>query len=358
MQTLKFLALLVLAFGLSSQPSLAELSADTIVFHEAGKKRVHVDGCRRLTDDPAERAKLSKMTLAEAEAKGLALCSRCPGSSTPGKEEKDDSAATPRSDAGEHGRKRFDEMDRAHKWKEAFFDAGTGEAGVIGWKDGVWKENWFLDGEIAAVSNEKHGMHLEAGPRWKDEAHHTVLWTKREFSGDLKIEYDFTRTDLNDTGSVILIYIQATGDGSKEFPEDITKWSDHRSVPGMGKYFSNMNLYHISYCTGSPFIEGNGKDYVRARRYMPDGDTLRGTELTPEYADTGMFRPGVTYRISIVKEDREIAMKVQGPDESKVFWFRNEKLPPVTHGRIGLRHMYTRSARYRNFRVSEAASAE
>jgi hypothetical protein len=266
--------------------------------------------------------------------------------------------ATPPSDAGEFGKKRFEEMDRAHPWKEVFFDVGTGEPGVVGWKDGVWQKKWFLDGEIAAVTNEARGMHLHAGPRWKDEAHHMVLWTKQEFSGDLKIEYDFTRTDLNDTGSVILIYIQATGDGSEEFPEDIMKWSAKRGVPGMGKYFSNMHLYHISYATGSPFIEGNGADYVRARRYMPDGDTLRGTELTPEYADTGVFKPGVTYRITILKEAREISMRVQGPDESRVFWFKNDKLPPITHGRIGLRHMFTRSARYKDFRVSQAVAGQ
>jgi hypothetical protein len=256
----------------------------------------------------------------------------------------------------ETAKKRFDEMNRAHQWKEDFFDAGTGQPGVIGWKDGVWQQKWFLDGAIAAVSNEAQGMHLHAGPRWKEEAHHMVLWTKQEFTGDLKIEYDFTRTDMEDIGSVILIYIQATGDGSEEFPEDITKWSDQRVVPSMGKYFSNMHLYHISYATGSPFTEGNGADYVRARRYMPEGDTLKGTELTPEYADTGVFKPGVTYRITILKEAREIAMKVEGPDETRVFWFKNDKLPPVTHGRIGLRHMYTRSARYKDFRVSMAVT--
>lgn len=271
--------------------------------------------------------------------------------------EKENSKAPPQPDAGEFGKKRFVEMNGAHQWKQSFFDAGTGEPNVIGWKDGTWQEKWFLDGEIAAISNEAQGMHVHAGPRWKDDAHHMVLWTKQEFAGDLKIEYDFTRTDMEDIGSVILIYIQATGDGSKEFPEDITKWNEHRAVPGMGKYFRNMNLYHISYSTGSPFIEGNGTDYVRARRYMPDSDTLQGTELTTEYADTGVFKPGVTYRITILKEAREIAMKVQGPDEAKVFWFKNDKLPPVTHGRIGLRHMHTRSARYKDFKVSEVVSA-
>jgi hypothetical protein len=31
----------------------------------------------------------------------------------------------------------------------------------------------------------------------------------------------------------------------------------------------------------------------------------------------------------------------------------NTALPTVTEGRVGLRHMYTRSARYKNFRISE-----
>ena len=57
--------------------------------------------------------------------------------------------------------------------------------------------------------------------------------------------------------------------------------------------------------------------------------------------------------MTIIKNDIEIAMKVEGPDKTSYFYFKNDKLPPVTHGRIGLRHMYTRSARYRNVRVSE-----
>jgi hypothetical protein len=84
--------------------------------------------------------------------------------------------------AGELGKERFEEMDRAHQWKEVFFDVGTSEERT------AWLEKWFLDGEVGAVSNEGGGM----------------------------------------------------------------------------------NLYHISYCTGSPFIDGNPRDYVRARRYMRD----------------------------------------------------------------------------------------
>jgi len=199
-------------------------------------------------------------------------------------------------------------------------------------------------------------MNLAAGPRWRDDAHHMVLWTKQEFSGDLKIEYEFTRTDIQDTGSVILIYIQATGEGSEEFPEDIALWSDKRTIPGMGQYFKNMHLYHISYSTGNPFLRGDS-DYIRARRYMPQTDALQGTELPQEYANTGLFRPGVTYRITILKEDFQIVMRVQGAnEEARYFWFQNDQFPAVTRGRIGLRHMFTRSARYKDFRVSEAVA--
>jgi hypothetical protein len=33
---------------------------------------------------------------------------------------------------------------------------------------------------------------------------------------------------------------------------------------------------------------------------------------------------------------------------------RNPKLPVITEGRIGIRHMFTRSARYKNFSISKA----
>jgi len=54
---------------------------DTTVYHAEGSKRVHVEGCRRLTSTEG----MTKMTLAEAKGKGLPLCSRCPGTTTPRK---------------------------------------------------------------------------------------------------------------------------------------------------------------------------------------------------------------------------------------------------------------------------------
>jgi len=36
--------------------------------------------------------------------------------------------------------------------------------------------------------------------------------------------------------------------------------------------------------------------------------------------------------------------------------WKNESFPPILEGRIGLRHMFTRSARYRNFQISVPAA--
>ncbi len=64
-------------------------SGDLLVYHQEGKNRVHCQGCRRLTTAPEILATMTKMTLAEAEAKGLPLCTRCPESLTIGKETPD-----------------------------------------------------------------------------------------------------------------------------------------------------------------------------------------------------------------------------------------------------------------------------
>jgi len=78
------LSLLLLAAGLFIHPSLqaqeSNIPDDTVVYWNGTGKRVHVEGCRRLTKDPAELAKLKKMTAGEARAQGTPPCSRCPGS--------------------------------------------------------------------------------------------------------------------------------------------------------------------------------------------------------------------------------------------------------------------------------------
>lgn len=117
-----------------------------------------------------------------------------------------------------------DALDNALKesdqWKLQLTDDGTGN----------WKTNWFLDGQIAKVENSGKGMHLQAGPEFGNDAHHMVLWTKKMFKGDVKIEFTYTRTD-EETRAVNILYIQATGKEEGEFVYDISQWNQLRKVP-------------------------------------------------------------------------------------------------------------------------------
>ena len=224
-------------------------------------------------------------------------------------------------------------------WNNIFSDSCTGD----------WKDNWFLDGKVGKVTTGPDGMTLTAGPEFQNDAHHMVLWTHDVFEGDLKIEYEYTRLD-DETRCVNILYIQATGSGMDPYAEDIAEWNELRRVPAMRSYFDNMNTYHISYAA-FPNDEDT-TSYIRARRYMPHQTGLQGTELVPDYFPTGLFQTGVPHKITVIKLDRHIFMRVENPQQTSYFHLSNTNLPPILNGRIGLRHMFTRSARYSNFRVS------
>ncbi|MCC5843511.1 MAG: DNRLRE domain-containing protein [Verrucomicrobia bacterium] len=224
-------------------------------------------------------------------------------------------------------------------WEEVFHDPGTGD----------WNDNWFLDGNLATVTNSPSGMDFTAGTQAFDDAHHAVLWTRQDFSGDLKIEYEYTRLD-NELRMVNILFIHATGSGEPGYEKDIHEWADKRTVPAMRLYFENMNAYHISYAAFDTTNTVPGNDYIRARRYV--SGPLQGTELENEYEETGFFETGVPHQITIVKRGRDLFMHVQNDSNEADFHFVNSKFPPLTEGRIGLRHMYTRGARYKDFTVS------
>ncbi|MEX0332404.1 MAG: DUF1961 family protein [Puniceicoccaceae bacterium] len=215
-----------------------------------------------------------------------------------------------------------------------------------------WTEQWFLDGEVGQVTTGPEGMDLTAGPEFRNDAHHMVLWTKDVFEGDLKIEYEYTRLD-SETRCVNILYIQATGSGEEPYVEDITGWNELRRIPAMRMYFDQMHTYHISYAA-FPNDEDT-TSYIRGRRYMPNRTGLKGTELEPDYFPQGLFKTGVPHKITVIKQDRDIFMRVQNPESTSYYHLSNASLPPVLKGRIGLRHMFTRSARYKDFQVSVPA---
>lgn len=229
-------------------------------------------------------------------------------------------------------------------WREVWFDAGTGD----------WREQWFLDGKKARVTNDERGMHFAAGPTHRHDPDHAVLWTKESFSGDVRIDFEYTKTD-DEIRNVNIIYLLATGQGKPPFGEDIFTWRDLREEPAMRMYFNHMNTYHVSFAAFPMENEDQDPeaDYIRARRYLPDaGEGLRGTALQPDYEPEGLFRPGVPHRITVIKHGDHLFMRVQNDEQSMICHWPTDTHPDLTAGRIGLRHMFTRSARYRDIRIS------
>lgn len=234
--------------------------------------------------------------------------------------------------------KAFEKADSS-AWKEVFSDPCTGD----------WKQKWFLDGEVGTVKTGPEGMQLTAGPEFKNDAHHMVLWTREVFEGNLKIEYDYTRLD-SETRCVNILYIQATGSGEKPYLKDIAQWNELRRIPSMRTYYNHMNTYHISYAAFPN--NADTTSYIRARRYMPNKTGLKGSDLEPDYFPEGLFKPNVPHKITVIKQNRDIFMRVKNSDRKSYFHMTNTDLPPITEGRIGLRHMFTRSARYKDIRIS------
>jgi hypothetical protein len=234
---------------------------------------------------------------------------------------------------------RFDTL-AAEEWVPALVDPMTGD----------WREHWFLDGEKATLASGPGGLAFSAGPE-AENAHHAVLWTKDAFEGDVRIEYDYTRLD-EAVRYVNIIYIQATGSGKDPYGRDIAEWAHLRREPAMSHYFNHMHTLHVSYAAfGNE--DDRDEDYVRARRYLwdPEKPGLDGTTLEEEYFLTGLFRPGVEHHFTFMKTGEDLFFEAKTAAEKRLFHWSLADVPSVTEGRIGLRHMHTRAARYKDFRI-------
>lgn len=235
----------------------------------------------------------------------------------------------------------FTSLNKSNAWNLQFEDECTGN----------WQQNWFKDGLIAKVEQDDLGMDLIAGPVNRDDAHHTVLWTKQSFEGDIKMEYEYTRTD-SQIVNVNILYVQAQGIGKEGRGADITEWNTYRDTANMWKYYFYMDPLHISYAAFPMVNEDPDNDYIRIRKYpTPTQEEFKNTEVPPAYFKTGQFLTGVTYKITLIKTGSNLYFNVNGKGEEKLYsWDLSEEQSPQK-GRIGLRHMYTRSARYKNFKV-------
>lgn len=214
-----------------------------------------------------------------------------------------------------------------------------------------WKSNWILDGEEAIVESGNGMLKFFSGPKPLDNAHHSVIWTKQVFEGDIRVDFDFIRNDTIPR-MVNIIYLFATGSGKGEFKEDISTWNHLRKVPAMRMYYNHMHLYHISFAAFDVDNTDTGFDYIRFRRYLPEtGNGINGTEVLPDYLRTGFFKPYEKHHISIVRKGDDVWMKIVNNGNEKVHKWNTSSFPPIQSGRIGLRLMASRASIFSNFRV-------
>lgn len=236
----------------------------------------------------------------------------------------------------------FDRLNDSVEWTVRLSDPCTDN----------WQKHWFLDGELATVDNSDKGMNFRAGPVNRDDAHHAVLWTKKTFAGDVKIEYLYTRTDSQKI-NVNILYIQANGIGEAPYETDISAWSELRRVPTMSTYYRNMNALHISYAAFKMVNEDANADYIRARKYPATADTpFKQTVIPPSYDQTGLFLPGEMYQITVIKTDARLFFHVKSKTGENLYTWQLEDTESIKEGRIGLRHMFTRSAQYKDVQIS------
>lgn len=238
-------------------------------------------------------------------------------------------------------------LSQSLNWKEVFYFSGQED----------WQTHWFLDGLKANVKSTKGGLVFIAGSIKDDHASHGVLWTKREFENDILVQYDYTRLDTVEY-AVNILYLHAQGKNEGIFTKDISEWQSYRDLPYMRHYFDNMNLLHVSYAAHYNRDDQTREQYIHARRY-PTGPnrTFPQTGLGERNLVGQLIKPGVIYEITAAKIGERLLFSVKpkgkSEKERRSFEWDTSQFDPVTKGRIGLRQMWTRSARYANFKVSE-----
>lgn len=217
---------------------------------------------------------------------------------------------------------------------------------------------WVLDGEKGTIDVTEEGIIFLAGAEVGQNAHNAVLWNRRKLSGDVKVEYDYTRIDSLDweRGNVNIIYIHAQGKGEAPYTKDIMEWNALRTIPDMRLYFNNMLTYHISYAAISNGRNGMQRyEYVRGRMYDPTADKgLAGTDLLPEYRETGLFKTGVKYHITVTLAKDKLYMEVEGDSRHELMYFDVDESTRLNDGYLGFRMMAGRGAKYANLKVYEA----
>ncbi len=230
--------------------------------------------------------------------------------------------------------------------------------------NGDWRDHWFLDGKKAVLTQDGNGLHIQAtsepdmwqrrreSPEMRElfDSYHAVLWTKREFEGEIGVSYEMTRTS---DGFTFLLYMHAQGTGWGPYAEDIAEWTELRDISRMNLYFGAMNLTCVTF-----------RDQIRLRRYPWHNEA--GEEFTDnligEMMDYDQLPIGNTYKVDIELRAETLRIRLEevgnpGNVLDRTFTRIDDLDPrrpaPSTRGRIGLRHMIGTGVRYRNFQVRQ-----
>ena len=121
----------------------------------------------------------------------------------------------------------------------------------------------------------------------------------------------------------------------------------------MRTYFNHIYTYHISYAAFPNSSDNTA--YPHVRKYLPEKSGLKGTDLTPDFFPKGPFEQGMKHDITVIKRASDLFMRISNSKQVFYRHFEKRKFPVIKDGRINLRHIYTRSAHYQNFKVSVRA---
>ena len=226
-----------------------------------------------------------------------------------------------------------------------------------------WRKNWFLDGRNAVLEHRPGGLAYMTEASKKDkrvdraafDAQHAVLWTRKEFKGDIRISYTFTK--LPGCSWQMLLYIQAQGIGKEPYVKDIHAWRDLRKVALMSQYYNHMNLIALSM-----------RDPIRCKRYpwkyVIDPKTnkkIYNTEFKPR-AVKEKLAIGTEYKLVAEKRKKSLRLTVKETATGRTMvdhtWDISQEqilqgMDPkyIEEGRIGIRFMGGYRMIFRDFTV-------
>jgi hypothetical protein len=221
-----------------------------------------------------------------------------------------------------------------------------------------WQANWFLDGKNAVLEHRDGGLSFITTASKVDkrvdraafDAQHAVLWTKKEFEGDVRISYDFSK--LPDSSWQKLIYIQARGIGEERYVEDIYAWRDLREVARMDKYYKFMDLISLSLrseirCKRYPIVDMENNRLEC--EFMPRAENKGMAEGREYHCLVEKRRASILLRIKDVRTGEHVVDHTWDLTDQTILENRDPKF--VGKGRIGLRLMGGHKINFRDFTV-------